>query len=83
MGFEGPSPGILILLSLILLPVILLPTIIAVKTKHPCKTPIILINVCAGLSGISWVVALVLCFMPSDKCRYLTVKSTINKHNQY
>lgn len=39
-----------------------LPAIVAVYRRHPNRTPIILVNVLLGWSGIGWIVALVWAF---------------------
>ena len=57
-----------LVIILILIPLIFLPTIIAIKKNHPYKIAIILINIFGGmLWGIGWLVALVWCFVESDK----------------
>lgn len=59
-----PSPFISFLPWLLLLLIYFLPTAIAVLKKHPQKTPIILVNIFAGLiGGVGWIIALIWCFI--------------------
>ena len=57
-----------LIIIFVLIPLIFLPTIIAIKKNHPYKIAIILINIFGGmLWGVGWLVALVWCFIGSDK----------------
>lgn len=76
MGKE-PSAILQLLPFVILIVLYFLPTIIAIKKKHPHKTPIILINVFVGLiGGLGWVIALVWCFItPAPTSHVLNSKA--------
>ena len=56
------------IIIILLFPLVALPSFIAVKTNHPQKLSIILVNLLGlPIGGLGWVVAMVWCFYRHDE----------------